>query len=201
MVYGITLKSYWHEIISSEEGLRRLADRPMTADDRFKAEEGKTAVVVAPTEDRKGFALHRFENRKGRLYVDGIRRDGFTYSAKPMQLSATFSLPVDPSTDEPEVEEISEFCCLACEFVHSTLGIHDLDFICCIFPCIDVLGDASGGSLAGELVLYPAVATLLMEAYKAAAEANRAAELAVGLAVQTETTRTVRKKSRNPDNL
>jgi hypothetical protein len=51
------------------------------------------------------------------------------------------------------------------------------------------------------LVLYPAVATLLMEAYKAAAEANRAAELAVGLAVQTETTRTVRKKSRNPDNL
>jgi hypothetical protein len=96
--------------------------------------------VVAPTEDRKGFALHRFENRKGRLYVDGIRRDGFTYSAKPMQLSATFSLPVDPSTDESEVEEISEFCCLACEFVHSTLGIHDLDFICCIFPCIDVLG-------------------------------------------------------------
>ena len=38
MVYGITLKSYWHKIISSEEGLRRLADRPrlLTTASRLK---------------------------------------------------------------------------------------------------------------------------------------------------------------------
>lgn len=194
MQYRTTLRSYWHETISREEGVRRLASRPITADARSRlervipektehflsfeggsfreyadfgngivnlllllpvAEERNAAVLVAPTEDMKGFALHRFQNRKGRLYVDGIPREGFNYSTKPMKLNVTFSLPVDRSADEPEVEEISEFCCRACDFVHSTLGIHDLDFICCIFICIDVLGDASGGEPGGGVGSLP----------------------------------------------
>jgi hypothetical protein len=78
-----------------------------------------------------GIALHEFrEGGDGRLYENGQLRDTFRLGAEPVSLmiDANFLQPPPPA-----MRRASEECLLLCEWVHSMLGIHYADFLCCFF--------------------------------------------------------------------
>jgi hypothetical protein len=75
-----------------------------------------------------GIELHEFEVVGGKLVENGKARETFRYSAGPI------NLPVDAEfiiADHPG----GNWCCDACEWVHSALDIHCADWFCCIGTC------------------------------------------------------------------
>jgi hypothetical protein len=75
------------------------------------------------------FELHRFESKRGALFEDGRKLPGFKrVQGVTLPVDVMF-LRAEPGPGHPG----GSSCCDACEFVHSLLDIHGVDWLCCFF--------------------------------------------------------------------
>lgn len=85
-----------------------------------------------------GIELHEFTSLGGKLLENGIPRPTFHYSEGPTELKVDVSfVTAGERRREGEVflPPRSGLCCRACEWVHSALDIHRVDWLCCLFTC------------------------------------------------------------------
>jgi hypothetical protein len=88
-----------------------------------------------------GIEFHQYEGINGTLFENGIPIKEFQFSQGPTGLHVDVSFVVSMKmrgTDDPgAVPNLlgGLSCCLNCEWLHSVLGIHNLDPICCLGTC------------------------------------------------------------------
>jgi hypothetical protein len=118
-------------------------------------EEEPKFKLVAPifTAERKpdgriieeyGITFHQYESADGTLIEDGLPIEEFQFSQGPTTLNLDVSFVASPTTflreaatDDASTLELAgpAECCNACDWVHSKLGIHKIDKICCAGAC------------------------------------------------------------------
>jgi hypothetical protein len=86
-------------------------------------------TVTGHVRHLRGVEVHRFENRNGVLFENGMARDTFRLSRAPT------SINVDASFLRANAHPGGNWCCDACEWVHSKLDIHCADWLCCLGFC------------------------------------------------------------------
>jgi hypothetical protein len=98
--------------------------------------QGSKLVVYGPNVSEKRVETHEYETRDGKMVEDGQVRETFVYSKSPVKLNVETTF-LDPSS-ELEGHPGGSFCCDACEWVHSALGIHGVDGWCCLGCCSEL---------------------------------------------------------------
>jgi hypothetical protein len=73
-----------------------------------------------------------YENRGGILHEDGIRKTMF----KEVKGRPEFDLDVSMLNPSPRARP-GDRCCGICHWVHSVLGLHVFDCVCCMAGCVD----------------------------------------------------------------
>jgi hypothetical protein len=89
-------------------------------------------LVYGPDISANSIVTHVYAAKNGVLEENGVLKPAFTFSTTriDLQVETTF---IDPSFDPSMMNYIS--CCDACEWVHSLLDIHGVDWLCCLGCC------------------------------------------------------------------